>query len=190
MHISYPYAHGDLLEQRHHYFYSSFQGPGFLTAWERSRAAVREKLRARSGMIAQRYAQVASPTLAMISALRKELAAGALSHDAQISLDKLVQRFEVSKRLHRAYDEHFKPLDASDYRDLDLYVEFAALLVAAADTRPALSYLNALLKCMDILSAAADSVPVAQCAVLVQLLDDERRLVALLAEKVGVRWTC
>ena len=78
-----------------------------------------------------------------------------------------------------------RPLGAG-YRDLALYVEFALVLAAAARHSPALSYLNALLKCMDTLSALAHAVPAGHCAHAARLIDVERALVERCARHAGV----
>ena len=42
--VIYPYASGDLLEDRHTYFYSEYAGRPFLDSWRTQRGGLLEKL--------------------------------------------------------------------------------------------------------------------------------------------------
>lgn len=184
--VDYPYARSDLLEQRNDYFYSAFHGPAFLDAWRASRKAAADLLdQAETGSLPGDGETRPSPTLLHLHALRERLAAGTLDSAQRSTLDRLVQRFEVSKRLHAAYDDAFKPLDAEDYRDLRLYVAFAEVLAAAAARSARLSYLNALLKCMDILAGAAACMPASQRTRARELLLVEDDLVRRVQHAAG-----
>ena len=68
-------------------------------------------------------------------------------------MDRLVQRFEVSKRLHGEYDAQWRPVNASDYRPVERYLRFAEVLDLAYGYSGRLTYLNALLKVVDTLTA-------------------------------------
>ncbi|MCW5619889.1 MAG: hypothetical protein KIS79_02115 [Burkholderiales bacterium] len=180
--ITYEYASGDLLEQRQTYAFSTYAGADFLHAWRASRDAARALWQAR----AAGDEQAAGPTAQLLRQLQSNLEQGDLQAARDLGLDRLVQRFEVSKRIHYAYDPDWRPLEDAGYRDLVLYVEFALVLVAAARHSSALSYLNALLKCMDTLSALAHMVPAGHCAHAARLIDMERALVERCALHAGV----
>lgn len=175
---SYPYAEGELLEQRHNYFYSAFSGGAFLDAWRASRQAARTMaLQSRPGAVAQTDA-AASATETALRALLAAFDDDGRNAQAWRTLDRYVHRFEVSKRVHAAYDVNLKPIDVEAYRDLGLYVRFAEVLACAARHTRRLSYLSALLKCMDILSAYAGRLAPALGARFAALVIAEAELVA------------
>lgn len=180
--VAYEYASGDLLEQRQTYAFSAYAGADFLHAWRASRDAARTLWRAR----AADDEPADGPTAQLLRTLRSTLERGDLQTARDLGLDRLVQRFEVTKRIHHAYGSDWRPLEGAGYRDLALYVEFALVLAAAARHSPALSYLNALLKCMDTLSALAHAVPAGHCAHAARLIDVERALVERCARHAGV----
>jgi len=70
--------------------------------------------------------------------------------EAQLWIDRLVQRFEVSKKLWSQYLAGFRKGRGSD-TDLNIYYRFALLLSLAYIRSGGLQYLNALLKVNDLL---------------------------------------
>lgn len=204
----YPYAEGDLLEQRHSYFYSAFRGPEFLDAWQasRRRAAVvaqeeggatctsetMESPRAEGEMADSQagHRLEASPTGCLLATLLDAFTRGRPDVTDWSALDRLVHRFEVSKRIHDAYGADNKPIDSSAYHDLRLYVDFADVLACAARASARLSYLNALLKCMDTLSAYAARLPVSCRSRYAELVSVEAQLVRKLANSLEARGAC
>lgn len=176
MDVTYPYADGDLLQHRHNYFYSAYLGPAFLDAWRASREAA-AAIAMQGGDKTDTAGETPSPTE---ETLRKLLSAFDLGEpDAQAwqVLDRHVHRFEVSKRIHAAYDSNYKPIDTEAYRNLGLYILFAEALVGAARISRRLSYLSALLKCMDILGAYAARLSAPQAVRFAVLVAAEKRLV-------------
>lgn len=149
--VSYDYASGDLLENRNTYFYTKFHGKAFLTAWRMQREqtiAVKQAIEAVASDLDS------SPTTQMIEVLYQKLSARNTGKQTIQTLNKLVQRFEVSKRLHSRYNFNWKPVDVADYKDWARYVRFAEVLSLAYSITLSLPYLNALLKMMDTLTAA------------------------------------
>ena len=145
--VRYEYALGDLLQDRRTYFYSPFQGPAFLEAWRAQRDGVRCGLEAKGSEGDQ------TPTGLLLEDLRTSLTAqgdiqGALDH-----LDHLLQRFEVTKRVHDAYDNNWRARDAEAYRTLELYISLAELLAEGHRKTGFLTYLNGLLKICDTLTS-------------------------------------
>jgi hypothetical protein len=174
---TYPYATGDLLETRNTYFYSPYHGLAFLEAWRRQRTdALREMSDDRSpATIADAPdSPAARETDILLESIYRELTteSGALEHLS--SLDRLVQRFEVSKRLHGEYNEEWRPVDATDYRSLERYVRFAEILDMAYQRIGALPYLNALLKIVDTLTALRSTLSTQQQPTLQRVITHER----------------
>ncbi len=181
----YPYATGDLLETRNTYFYSPYHGRAFLEAWRRQRnAKLRELPGSPSELAANETsgAPAARATDILLDSIYRELSEERLDHISL--LDRLVQRFEVSKRLHGEYNEKWRPVDAADYRSLDRYVRFAEVLDMAYHRTDKLPYLNALLKVVDTLTALHSTLNVDQQARLRQVIARERDHVARLAARL------
>lgn len=173
--MSYPYSRGDRVGgERNTYFYSEFRGPSFLEAWHESRSAA---------------------LAALPAAQRPQLSAAAdAGGTAQLlqhheNHDRLLQRFEVSKRIYRCYDAAFKAVRESGYDDLSLYILFGAVC-ADSQTKPAaIRYLNALLKLVDSLISARERLAPAEAAQLAWLIEREREWVQRVAAQVGVMVT-
>lgn len=187
--VEYPYAEGDLLERRHDYFYSAFHGCAFLAAWRAARAAAVSSAMGSTCPPGARPA-TESPIARLLSELQEAFEHGDPSPAAWSLLDRLVHRFEVSKRVHGTYDSAFKPVDIEDYRDLSRYVAFAELLAQVAARAERLSYLSALLKCMDILCAYAERLPDGFAGRFARLVAAEDALVRAVQERAGEAAAC
>jgi hypothetical protein len=97
----------------------------------------------------------------------------------------LVKKFEVTKRIHRAYDERFRAVDRSDHEDLGLYLRLAEVFEAAHAATGELPYLNALLKCLDTLCALRSGLSEADRRRLSWLFERERGHVDALAASLA-----
>ena len=173
---SYDYARGDLLEQRNSYMYTPDRGPAFLVAWRESRAQALAELPAP----AQRPppAEGDSGTDALLEDLL-----GALERGGTLpALEAMLQRFEVTKRIHARYTEHWRPEDPGDYRDLRRYVRFAEVLDCAYERLGDLRHLNALIKCVDTLVALRAGLAPEFAARLARLVEAEAAHVARLEQ--------
>lgn len=181
--MKYPYADGDLLEQRNTYFYSRYEGRAFLAAWCRQRAGVAALPAAGSS----ESAAGSRPTDRLLDDLKGALSTRSTDTGARQILDRLVQRFEVSKRLHGEYSADWRPVDPADYHKLERYLCFGEVLELAWTAWAALPYLNALLKCLDTLTALAGRLDVGQRLRLESLIGREKMHVAALAKRLGIR---
>ncbi|MGR3175978.1 MAG: hypothetical protein ACUZ8N_15480 [Candidatus Scalindua sp.] len=198
----YPYAEGDLLNNRNTYFYTSFEGRAFLDAWQESR-----------DKIVTLYGQQEKCPKANASALPEELLGeidrgeivetGILleslyvyltdekepqSKAATCLIDNLVKRFEVTKRIHSAYGAGFKPVDKKAYVDYGLYVRMAEVLECAYSIFKKLPYLNVLLKCVDTLCSISEDLNPNQRSRLGRIIAEERRHVKDLAQSRGIEF--
>ena len=140
----YGYTDRNLLGAREHYHYSRLQGPDFLTAYRDARRAGLAALPdtaplplATTGTLPDGTAPIG--TASLLDALECD--------PVPDWIDRLVQRFEVTKRLYATYDARLRKGDGP-VDDLTLYARLAALL--ARDTAR-LDRLNALLKLNDLL---------------------------------------
>ena len=182
---AYPYAAGDVLERPNTYYYSVYQGQEFLSAWRKQRINAQSDLEARIGTAGSAGAGTVSATDRMLDAVCRDIATGGVATESEAVLNSLVQRFEVTKRLHGEYNARFRPVDPGDYRSLERYVRFAEVLDAAYTSVRRLPYLNALLKCLDILTALSECLDANQSKRVRQLIDREREHVQRLADKLS-----
>lgn len=196
--VTYPYASGDLLERRNTYQYSAFAGVDFLHAWRAERNAVRTRLPqplvapAAAGFAERpvvEHGVVTAALLEWLFAVYAGPASAATRPPAQALLARIVQRFEVSKRVHSAYTPAWRPADPNAYHDLTLYLRLAEVLAAAcADPDlESLPLLNALLKVVDTLCAERHRLDRGLGARLAGVIEREHALVRALAESVEVR---
>lgn len=184
--VDYPYSQGNRLEERNTYFYSQYHGMAFFTAWRASRQEALAQLPAAGALqlpVTTEREQNAEDTATLLADL---LNADADAPDKRHLAERLLQRFEVSKRLHRRYDNEFKAIADSGYDDLNLYLQFAALCLHQADQPGALPFLNGLLKVVDSLISIRTRLSPAQGAQLAWLIEAEHSWVARVAEQVKV----
>jgi hypothetical protein len=188
---AYPYAEGDLLEKPHSYFFSSYQGEEFVSAWASSRSECRTASGADSDSGDDLEAEGGSTrpfgTQKYFRELNALFAEPDFPQEDRKNLDSIVRNFEAKKRIYEDYDPGFTSKDRTDYMKLSLYVDFGALLVAAYDRWKALPYLNAMLKTLDILCAHRDMLTVADRLRMDELIDAEERFVSELAQKLSVK---
>jgi len=159
----YPYAEGPLLYERNTYFYTPYHGKPFLDAWLESRHAVLSEL----PQPAERpiYQECSCPALEapffakdLLYYLISELVLKKNFAQVRLLIDKILQRFEVTKRMHCHYKPDFRPVDSDDFRDLNLYVLFAELMEHSYELNGLLPYLNVLQKCIDTLCSLRHSL--------------------------------
>ncbi|MGP9768035.1 formyltransferase family protein [Halomonas sp. AOP13-D3-9] len=189
--VRYPYDEGDNLENRHSYTYAPYQGMQFFVAWEMARDVLI------SGVDLD---YVSMPCIKMPYPVGNEVKTSdlleALSYQLfrnekrqtdsfHYWLNWIIQRFEVSKRLHvsyKLYEGRAKPYGT--YRDLSLYVRLAEVLVAAYSELDKLPALNALIKCLDTLYSVKDDLTTAQRQRVGYVAGLERQFISHLCSKV------
>lgn len=177
----YPYATGQLLEDRNTYFYSSYHGKALLEAWQARRSEGSKK----SAQADQEVLPAETETDRLIEDMETALGK---SPDkvatALAQLDRLVQRFEVTKRVFDGYTDEWRAVDRTRYHSAASYVRFSSLLSLAFEKTRCLTYMNALLKCNDILNAI-DLPPSAQ-AQMPLLFAKERSHVQTIRKNLSV----
>lgn len=181
--VSYSYAEGDLLERPAVYSFSRFEGQPFLAAWQ----AQRDALRSLARNAAHAIDAADTPTDALLRQVLDDLQVAARTPAALQVLKHLLQRYEVTKRLHAQYNERWRPVDPAAYRGTERYLRFAEALELAYARTSQLPWLNGLLKCMDTLSSLAPALDAAQAERLGRLVRRETAHVAGLAARREVR---
>ena len=180
--VSYDYASGDLLEDRNTYFYSRFQGREFFSAWRMQRDAV---LAGKSDLSGEDKHAAMTPTDQLLETIGRELSVRGTNADTMRMLGHLLQRFEVTKRLHGEYSASWRPIDPRDYRTMERYVRFGEILEQAYASSAALPHLNALLKCLDTLTAMQARLDAGQTRRLRELIVREKKHVEQLELKMA-----
>lgn len=173
----YPYSQGDRLNDRNTYFYSAYHGASFFEAWCASRHAALDSL--------------PRPLPLQLSAAENgstaQLLADMLSTSAEHPLsERLLQRFEVSKRIYRKYDAELRAVRDSGFDDLGLYLLFAGMCLHNRERPAPLRFLSSLLKVLDTLIAVRERLTPEQGAQLAWLIGEERAWVQRIAAEVGV----
>lgn len=180
--IPYPYASGDLLENRNTYFYSQYQGEAFLSAWRNQRAAA--LTHPKGNVSTDAGADALSSTDRLLDRLGQDFSRNGATEETVGLLAALVQRFEITKRLHGEYNSNFRPTDPRDYHYLGRYLKFAEVLDTAYASTASLPYLNALLKCLDTLTALQQRLDAAQHERLQSVIEHEKDHVEKLSLKL------
>jgi hypothetical protein len=188
----YPFADGDRFKERNTYFYTPYGGNEFLVAWQDDRSAVLAVLPDPSEPKVGRTVEIPEPgpveTLSLLNAVHGALKSADTNNTALKEwLAKLVQKFEVTKRIHRAYNSNFKAINPVEHRDHRLYVLLAGVFELAYEQFGDLRYLNAFLKCLDTLCSVADQLGELDQAHLAWLIGRERVHVDAVAISVSER---
>ncbi len=197
----YPYATGNLLVDRNTYFYTKYEGIPFLKAWKDDRDKIFNKLGGEALPPESNVTIEVEEVLNMISkgdvietavfleALygNLELTQNHVSFEATKLINLLTKKFELTKRVHKAYFQGFKAVDKQEFYDLKLFARAGEIFEAAYSKTDCVIYLNALLKCNDTLCAMADSLDSELKARLATLIARERSHVLRLADSVGAQ---
>lgn len=187
--VSYPYSQGDRLEERNTYFYSEYHGAAFFPAWRASREA------ALTCLPEPQPLGLPLPDLAITNGFHTAALLAGLLTEAPDNLqnrrtaERLLQRFEVSKRLYRSYNSDFRAVLDSGYEELELYLQFASLCLHYAAQPNSLPFLNGMLKSLDTLISIKERLCPEQGAHLAWLIHAEHKWVTGVAAAVAVEIT-
>ena len=181
--IDYPYSNGDKLKNRNTYFYSLYAGEGFLDSFYSTRLKVKDELgeaKCPAYSVDREYQGITDKgvnTEILLQSLTGMIHANCMNLEGWGLVAKLIQRFEVSKRLFPEYGLNWRAVNSSDYFQYDLYLLFAFLMEAAYSCRAGLTELNVLLKVMDSLISIRQLLNADQKAYLVWLINRELEFV-------------
>ena len=174
----YPYIQENQLESPCRYTYTSFFGKEFLQAYLRSRSLILSSCDATKLVSADdcmsrfkhAYKRYSTPLpdpnkmmyrqiiyiIDFIECLRDLFALKSVNAQHIDCLNRLIQRFEVSKRLYTSYQSNLTK-GSGDYKTLNNYFQFGFLLSFAYMETSNLQYLNSLLKVNDLLLSTNDT---------------------------------
>jgi hypothetical protein len=176
---TYSYARDDLLDNRNTYFYTEYQGAGFIKNWRASRLKVLNIL---PPTIAPMPAGAFDPNSPLTRNLIEQAIAG-----NEILAEKFIAKFEITKRIHGAYDEKFKALDREDHKDLDLYLRAADLFVELYCSGKSSRLLNVYLKCLDTLVGLHESINAGSAGRLAWHIESEQQIISRLIKKLDLQ---
>ena len=188
--LDYTYGTNSILGYREKYSYSQFQGECFLDAFFCSRQDFLEYLSANfSGNAAAN-----EKTISELGTDDGYIVACRYLHNLlydknanavlEFEFHLLVKRFEATRKIFDKFDRlGFKAVKDSTYEDLDNYILFSACCGKAYTETKHLSFLNAMLKCNDVLSSERANLSNCNIALLQSVLNDERDFVLKLLEK-------
>lgn len=162
--MKYEYVTENNLENRQRYQYTKYYGEEFLSSYfygRREAANLNKKCNALS-----------------IAAENKYISEG--------NANQILKSFEVRKRIYGAYDEKYKPVDEQDYKNYQLYLDFASLMAGMYEKSKNLKYLNALLKVDDTLLSIRDLLYEEQKALLGKILSKEMLYVRAVRKSAAV----
>ena len=109
----------------------------------------------------------------------------ALAGDAEL-LARFVRKFEITKRVHRRYDQNLRAVDKMERYDLKLYLRAADLFEASYSRAEQLIYLNVYLKVLDTVCAYVDQLSSVLKGRLAWHIERERRHVLALARRHAI----
>lgn len=188
--VEYSYSIGDRLTDRNTYFYTPAVGMPMIEAWRASRKAVLDRL---PSPVDPPDSTNDSPvsidddtvdTAALLEFLWSKNSNSEVGQDESRWLEKLMKKFELTKRFHRAYGAKFRAVDKSQHKDLDLYVRAAEVFLSAYDRSNDARFLNVLLKILDTLCAYSEGLGPESSARLARLLlSEEKRVEGLVAQR-------
>ena len=144
------FLHGKHYVRDSRYSYSKYQGLELLHSWRIQRENVLSKLPpAEAPPIQGSSPQPLDPPFATEALMDFVMHQISVKHSMEPNVRdivlQLVKRFEVFRRIHRAYDSRFRALDIDAHREPHLYVRAGELFEAAYSNTLELPFLNALL---------------------------------------------
>jgi len=145
--MHYQYCDKNLIEEKETYQYSQYCGEDFIESFFRNRENFLKQVVPNSNDLFKE--KLKSNTFDFL----KEF------YNNPVDIERfalLVKKFEVTKRIFENTDENFKKLENSKSDNLNLYILFSNCCYLAYQNKKHLSFVNAILKCNDILCSQSD----------------------------------
>lgn len=188
----YPYCEENLLENPCHYHYTSYQGKVLIRAWQENRIHVRTDLKAadtgddNAKMLPSEVLPGHTHTGELLQNLLDKFSLKQIDETDFDIIKKLLQKFEVSKKVYTSYSQKFKPAENANASDLRNYIMLARIFSQAYEQTEKLYYLNALLKILDLLSSVYSQLPSELHEEIVSLFEREQHFINELSSKQGI----
>ena len=162
--MKYEYVTENNLENRQRYQYTKYYGEEFLSSYFNSRREAADL----NGV----------GDILLVSIGNKYI--------SEANADQILKSFEVRKRIYRAYNEKYKPIDEQDYKNFQFYLDFASLMAGMYEKSKNLKYLNSFLKVDDTLLSIWSLINGEQKALLGKILSKEMLYVKAVRESAAV----
>lgn len=189
----YTYATGDLLENPNTYSYTVFGGASFLQDYIDQRKKLLSSLPAglpapfpENRILPLIVDDVLETDQLLESVFYNIMDLGVGEPNLRFWLEKLIKKFEVTKRLHKQYGNNFLAIDRSEHKNYGLYVRFAEILDVGYSTSKDLRMLSTLLKCVDTICSFVNSLDISTQARVVTVITHELSYVDELCRQKGV----
>lgn len=189
---SYSYAAADRIDNPKRYARSQFGELPFLCAWRDHRKSILGGLPpsapAPKAVSVQSFRENGLiRTAPLLESLYARMSSGGdLGGNLKTALRVLVKKFEITNRIHAAYDDTYRTVDKNDYWDYGLHVRLGEIFDLAYVRFDALVYLNVLLKINDVLCAAHTDLDPSRAARLSRLIEQENMHVSGLAKSLDL----
>ena len=188
---SYTFATGDLLDQPNTYFYSAFVGVDFITAWIDSRNACLKYCKQSS----KNYFNINLDTCSseegldakqLLTSIYTRIDNLSESPDDKMYLNSIVRNFEAKKRIYKKYNKGWTSKGRTDFKDIRMYLLFSEVLLKAWIKWGEFPYLNALIKCLDILCAYVRTIEPTCIGNLSVVILGERKAIMQVAKNLNL----
>ncbi|MBQ7673920.1 MAG: hypothetical protein IJT36_05280 [Alphaproteobacteria bacterium] len=190
--MEYFYTKNNLLEHVEKYRYPPFYGKDFLVAYFESRNQFVSKLDKKGSLYVVNEDKIidnnksAGNTFLYFKRFLGDYEKSDINKDNGFVI--LLKRFEVTKKIYSEYDEKtFRWKKDSSNTELELYVYFSICCSKAYEKSKHLSFLNALIKCNDILcSQKVELFPETIINLLRLAIENELKYVKHLINEKGI----
>lgn len=189
----YTFASGNLLEKPNTYFYSIFKGPAFVNSFFDHRECIFKNLP--PAMVAPPPQRRAEPLLnnsietpLLLEYVLAKILEGEVNNDrCQFWLDRLVKKFEVTKRIHQRYKNNFRAVDPDQHKNYTLYIRLSEVFEAGYTTSEDIRLLNVLLKTIDTICSFSEHLLFQDRSRLAFLIFREKKHIENMIHKKGLK---
>jgi len=189
----YTFANGNLLEKPNTYFYSTYKGPVFVSSFFDHRYSIFKDLP--PAMLAPLPQRVTEPQmnnsietpLLLEYVLAKILGGEINDNRCQFWLERLVKKFEVTKRIHQRYKNNFRAVDPDQHKNYTLYIRLSEVFEAGYTTSEDIRLLNVLLKTIDTICSFSEHLLFQDRSRLAFLIFREKKHIENMIHKKGLK---
>lgn len=192
MNSIYPYSQRNLIINPENYFYSQYMGIQFLFQWQndRKKIGICQDNFSVDNFFSQPHYIIATSSIVVSSVIFKDIYLEAdqsnISEKNKEIIDGILKRFEITKKIFDKYSPDMRPLLGSSDRDINLYLKFGIIIELMYTKTHDLTYLNSLLKIVDILSSIFDDLTGTQKKYSAFLVHREKFHLLELLKKLGI----
>lgn len=153
----YHYTEGNKISRPNTYFYTPFHGGEFFSAFDFNRKTflgvnANYKEPSRPELFDEKITSNKNiDTFKKLEHIFFRLLKDTSDSNVYAEIERFRRKFEVTKTIHRFYDEKWNPVNKGGMHELSLYVRLAQIFEAVYSSKGKVTYLNVLLKIIDSL---------------------------------------